>query len=692
MPLPEFVRRHIQYSCNAPATSKKDECGDGVEMQRPSVTSEQLEEMRMKGNDFFKKGLYNDALKIYSDAIDKSKNTAFFDVRLLNNRASVYLKLEQYDEALLDAEEYILQCPQCWKGYARKALALFELKDMQDACVAASMAYYYERNVFRDFEPFRRKFGSSMEMRLFVCRDTSDLSAALWMVRTFLWRNLSGNNSEDLPVIILENGDYLVSSHTVDSDLFSSDGKEHELPIGNCILLGTEGECSVTFDDNHNVVFDKAFTARNVRFHCRFSSSHFLPDSVVKLSHCFFESSNHTYFSFCCKGKLRADSCKFYNCIQGGLLVVGDAEVENSEFFGNAVGIEVGEGGRLVVRKTKMYSNINGFFISSQAKECVVEDCELYDNEKNGILVANCASDVIIKGNRIYDNDESGILVTMNSNVSILENEILRNSDWGILINSLSQAVVKKNKIHNNQCGGICVTGHSSGEKSVVEYNHISFNSGPGIYEEGSLTKRKENKLEHNKEERNQSTAQSEAKLCYCCKKPDKNLKKCSDCFTAQYCGKKCHRSDWKNHKEICDRLLYDGSIVLNYVREPIMRYYLSRNKRIPMFKRGPGILPVGPKYCPPPNTTTRFIVKMSAGVAILQGNNFDPSVVRLYDRSLKIDGILTGADQIYHLVRRHGAMGQLLKSWKKLFMWVKGPEDGKLRVFINEFPPYQNW
>jgi hypothetical protein len=70
----------------------------------------------------------------------------------------------------------------------------------------------------------------------------------------------------------------------------------------------------------------------------------------------------------------------------------------------------------------------------------------------------------------------------------------------------------------------------------------------------------------------------------------------------------------------------------------------------------------------------------------------FDPSVVRLYDRSLTIDGILTGADQIHNLVRKHGAMGQLKKEWKKLFMWVKGHEPGKLRVFVNEFPSYQHW
>ena len=83
----------------------------------------------------------------------------------------------------------------------------------------------------------------------------------------------------------------------------------------------------------------------------------------------------------------------------------------------------------------------------------------------------------------------------------------------------------------------------------------------------------------------------------------------------------------------------------------------------------------------------------MSAGFQ-LEGDVRDvPSYeIRLYDRSLTIDGKLTDADQIYHLVQRHGVMGQLYSSWKKLFMWVKGPEDGKLRVFINDFPAYQHW
>jgi parallel beta-helix repeat protein len=522
-------------------------------------------------------------------------------------------------------------------------------------------------------------------------------------------QNLSPSNSEYLPVIILENNDYLISIHSIVPFPFLPNDKQYVLPIKNCILVGGEGDCSVTFDDDLHVTFVNIFVAYNISFHSRFTNCHFLSDSVVKLAHCSFESSNHTYTSFSCFGKLKVHSCKFYNCTKGGLLVVGNAEIENTEFFGNGVALEVREGGHLLVRESKMYGNLQGLLIGPNAKECVVEDCELYDNEWGGVYVTNSASGVVIKRNRIYDNDQPGVTVLGSSNVSILENEILRNNDWGITIVGHSHVFVKENKIHNNQSGGISLKNNSLVEKSVIEYNDISSNSGPGIYEEGSLTKRRENKLQDNKEERNQSTAQSETKLCYCCKKPEVNLRKCTNCYTAQYCGKQCQKSDWGNHKEVCYRLLSDASIVLNYIRDPIMTVHLPINEQelqisscsdrkytftsFRTSERAPGLQPVGPEYCPRPNTTNRFIVKMSAGFQVEEDVTIVPSYeIRLYDRSLTIDGKLTDADQIYHLVQRHGVMGQLYSYWKKLFMWVKGPEDGKLRVFINDFPAYQHW
>ena len=415
---------------------------------------------------------------------------------------------------------------------------------------------------------------------------------------------------------------------------------------------------------------------------------------TAKVADSSFQTLNPLYTSLCCFGELKVNSCKFHNCIRGGLLVTtekGYAEVKNSEFFDNPGGLEVREGGRLLVSGSKVYGNKQGLLIGPRAMKCVVEDCEIYDNEWGGIYVINSTSDVVIKGNRIYDNDEPGVTVN-DSNVSILENEISSNSDCGVCIVGDSQVFVKANKIQKNQSGGIELFTTSSIGKSVIEDNDISFNSGPGIYEKEILAKRRGNKLQGNKEERNQSTAQSEAKICYCCKKPETNLKKCTKCYTAQYCGKQCQKKDWKSHKLVCDRLLTDGSIVLNYVKRPIMAGHLLANKPKSQ-ERAPGLLPVGPQYCKPPKTTDRCIVKVSVGLNVNEGCVANPvREVSLYDRSLTLDGKLLDAHQIYKLVWQYGTMGQLRSFWKKLFMWVQGPKDGKLRVFINEFPPYQQW
>ena len=681
IPLSDVIRRHIQYSCNVSATSK-DKCGDDEWVPEHSVTSEQLDEMRLKGNDLFKNGYYNDALTIYCDAIDISKKTSLFDARLLSNRASVYLKLREYEKALEDAEEYILRQPKCWKGYARKALALAELKNMQEACVPASIAYYYKRDVFRNYGPFVSKFGSSFEMRLFMCNHAPDLSTAFWKAKMALACSGMNNEPKDLPILLLKPGDYDFSQHTIHPGLFSFLGV---LEIGNCILVGCEGKCSVSFTKTLRVAFVKVFVAYNVNFTNNESA-------VLKVANSSLRSLDPGYTSLCCSGELKVESCKFHNCIRGGLLVKGYAEVKNSEFFDNPGGLEVRESGRLLVSGSKVYGNKQGLLIGPEAKKCVVEDCEVYDNEWGGIFVTNCASDIVIKGSRIYDNDESGISVIMNSNVSIMGNEIRSNRDWGIRIDSGSQAIVTKNEIASNQFGGICINATSC-EISTIEYNDISFNDGPGICDERHPSKSKENKLQNNKEKRAQTTAQSEVKLCYCCKKSKTNLKKCTKCYTAQYCGIPCQKSDWKSHKKVCGRLLTDGSIVLDYVREPIMLGHLYPNLQIP-HGRAPGLLPVGPKHCVPPNTTTRFIVKMNAGSEPNPECTLDAVYkVTLYDRSLTLDGKLIDDDnQIYELVRKYGSIGQSSIRWKKLFMWVQGPVEGKLRVFINEFPPYQQW
>ena len=80
-----------------------------------------IEKLKMEGNKNYRDGLYKEALDVYSAAIDISRGTTVFNVLLLTNRASAYIKLHQLDDALKDANEYISRFPDCWKGYARKA-------------------------------------------------------------------------------------------------------------------------------------------------------------------------------------------------------------------------------------------------------------------------------------------------------------------------------------------------------------------------------------------------------------------------------------------------------------------------------------------------------------------------------------------------------------------------------------------
>ncbi|EFX85304.1 hypothetical protein DAPPUDRAFT_314032 [Daphnia pulex] len=41
---------------------------------------------------------------------------------------------------------------------------------------------------------------------------------------------------------------------------------------------------------------------------------------------------------------------------------------------------------------------------------------------------------------------------------------------------------------------------------------------------------------------------------CANCKKTSPNLKLCSRCLSISYCCKECQRSDWSNHKTVCQK------------------------------------------------------------------------------------------------------------------------------------------
>ena len=119
IPLPKRVQIVIKKSC-MPSLSSLERLNDKPQVI-PEVSGlrdleQNIEKLRLDGNTKFKDGLYKEAVVSYSAAIDRSRGTTAFNALLLTNRASAYIKLKQFDEALKDANEYISRFPDCWKG------------------------------------------------------------------------------------------------------------------------------------------------------------------------------------------------------------------------------------------------------------------------------------------------------------------------------------------------------------------------------------------------------------------------------------------------------------------------------------------------------------------------------------------------------------------------------------------------
>ena len=674
IPLPKWLQISIKKCCVSPTRSLE------FLDQKPNVNGEdseshdlkqKVEGLKSEGNEKFKHGHFKEAVDAYSAAIDKSRGTSAFDPLLLTNRASAYIKLSQPDHALKDANEYIARLPDCWKGYARKALVLDEKVSAE---LAAALAYYYllqneGRCIFSDYTPFVDAF-SGLKERISVCHTVLQLNAALE----------SFHEENCLPVIILGSKEYALNFSTF---------------VRNCIMIGAKSNASVTVKlegSTNLLLFNKCMFA-NLSFAIDHGQIIADNSSWVKILNCNFTSNSVSLSAVGSKGAFNAERCTFSNCKAGGLLCGGPGEmvVDRCSFCDNArAGLEVREKGKLTVRNSSIYNNCwYGLAIGPRASNCEVVDCQIYHNARGGITVADDSKYVVLNRNKIYGNNKNGVFV-IKSEVNIRENEVFDNEEWGIWAQDNSCCRVLMNDVFHNKCGGVCVEKERS---NFVKLNASHDNIGPGYSEKDNSIfgdvfffnpSNSHGFCESNDDYNNKELTVAKRSnfllpWCSACSKRCQDLELCTTCLTAGYCNEDCQRKHWSKHTRLCKILREKSSFLIPSITDDGPKDKISYNFHAKSLED------VGPDYAdPPPKNGERFIVKV-------QNCCYEKEKLGIYDRSLDVHGFFE-SQFINRLIKEFGVLCRCKVAEKKLFFYCVFEETGKLRLFINDFADFQKW
>ena len=238
VPLTKSFQSAIRQHCMPPFVSnlplEDNPVASGFDMR----VEEEIRRLKEDGNKNYREGCYTEALNAYSSAIKLVQDCSVVpEPLLLTNRSMAYIKLELYEDALKDAEAYIMRRPDCWKGYARKALALKGMDENVGAEIAAALAFYHSRNIFSRFKPFKESF-VGLQQRIYICDTVAELANAIY-----------SSPAEDNvnKILILGSGEYVLNL-----PIFRS-----LVPWNNCILVGAKSNCSISMKSDHLIVLKK---------------------------------------------------------------------------------------------------------------------------------------------------------------------------------------------------------------------------------------------------------------------------------------------------------------------------------------------------------------------------------------------------------------------------------------------------
>ncbi|GAB2242933.1 hypothetical protein Droror1_Dr00019708 [Drosera rotundifolia] len=140
----EVFQKALTEHCNPDTLKKLDDAErakkelEQQEYYDPQIADEECE----KGNEFFKKQKYPEAIKHYTEAIKRNPK----DHKAYSNKAASYTKLGAMLEGLKDAEKCIELDPTFAKGYTRKGAVQFFMKEYDKALETYQEGLKHEPN------------------------------------------------------------------------------------------------------------------------------------------------------------------------------------------------------------------------------------------------------------------------------------------------------------------------------------------------------------------------------------------------------------------------------------------------------------------------------------------------------------------------------------------------------------------
>ena len=734
IPLTDNQQRVIRL-----CSKHKDKSEEATNQEFSEGNEESVDELRQEGNKSYKNEDYESAILIYSKAIEISKSHAVEpqDISVLySNRSQCYLKLNKPLDALRDAEECVKSNPRSHKGFFRRALAMKMLFD--EGNEEYRLAYLASAAMAITLDPkwkdeAQRRFGPSFNNAYIkVVSSQDEWEEVLREIERFITQLLL----QRVWIVILKSGKYAFTASTrallnkvFTQAIFIGDGdveiKNARLTIGrwnschfeNIVFEKARFVAYASFVSCMGCVFQSGVTSELPKCNCETCPgcatcrSHRLAYDVHVPSGTANFQARKGSRTFVIQCHLRDSAGGVLSTNDGSFALVRDCKIRDHSLSP----LEAREGGSLAAERNEIFGGeCGGVLLGPKAGPSRIAKNKIYNNWGFGIRVSEGSEETVIESNEIYQNRSDGICLYESSSMVAQKNKIFENWSWGIIVIIKSSAQVSENIIHNNKCGGIHV--NSTASKVVLARNVVTDHNGPGILTGeaacGSVKLANATDMKwmgktflatfpnhlpvmiENTDLRNVEGQQhpkqkldslgSRCAFCYQLPSEGIKFKSCADCLKASYCSKECQTQHWKKHKPLCKALKDKFSEIVD-VPSPGEEDYVPPDG----ITYHPDLK--GIKEGPKPNrySTKRFIVKIQFDEYSVYHPNIGLSV---YDQSAHMY-VTFKSETIFHIVVQCGVLGSTKGTSKKIFCYASFEDKGKkLRIYLDELAPYQEW